>query len=263
MKILIYIALLFTAMFGNTLDFDTAYTPGSQYCNPLFQNLQSNSRKCHEQSFYHTQDLGSLLKGSTSVDYTLEKDITSERVSMAANYSRNGFIAQLQNSYEKDVTVDDGYLSDATINLIYQNELSENFVTTVSQSFFLPTQATNTEISPPSYTSALETQYSVDNTYTIFTQSNYTYLEKSSSAPLNNPYSFETGVSYTNNKRTSLSTSYSQIKERDRSIKARKVATLALKHKFNKKVKTSLTIHKSLTACPEENRAAVKINYAF
>ncbi|WP_295022236.1 hypothetical protein [Sulfurimonas sp.] len=263
MKIFIYTTLLLTNMLGNTLDFDSTYTPGSQYCNPLFQNIQSSSRKCHEQSFYHTQDLGSLLKGSTSVNYALEKDMTNERVSMVANYSRNGFIAQLQNSQEKDTTTDEGYSSDTTINLIYQDKLLENFTTTVSQSFFLPTQATNIETNPASYTSTLETQYFIDSTYDIFTQSNYTYLKKSSSALLSNPYNFETGVSYKNNKRSSLTASYSQAKDKSKFAKTSKISTLSFKHKINKKIKTSLTINKSLAACPQEDSASVKINYAF
>lgn len=263
MKIFIYTTLLLTNILGNTLDFDSSYTPGSQYCNPLFQNIQSSSRKCREQSFYHTQNLGLLLEGSTSVDYALEKDMTNERVSMAANYSKDGFIAQLQNSQEKDTTTDEGYSSDTTINLIYQDELLENFTTTVSQSFFLPTQATNIEINPPGYTSALEAQYFIDSTYAIFTQSNYTYLEKSSGALLSNPYSFEAGVSYTNNKRSSLIASYSQAKDRNKFTKTSKISTLSFKHKINKKIKTSITIHKSLAACPQEDSASVKINYAF
>lgn len=261
--LLMCISLLFFATFANALDFDDAHVSGSQHCNPLFQHLFTSKKKCNEQTFYHSQDLGFLLEGSTSVDYALEKDISSEKVSMIANYSKNGFIAQVLNSYEKDITINDSYLNSTMINLTYQNRFTEDFMTKVSQSIFLPMQVSEIEVNPLSYTSVLETQYSIDDTYRIFTLSNYTYLEKSSNLLLRNPYSFETGINYINNKHISLGASYFQTKDKDKSIKASKTATLTFKRKINKKIKTSLTIHKTLTSYPEENKALVKINYAF
>ncbi len=256
-------ALIFFVTLANALDFDNTHTLGSQYCNPMFGHLMPSNKKCDEQTFYHSQDLGHLMEGSTSLDYTLEKDIGSEKVAMIANYSKNGFVAQLLNAYEKDIDVTDSYLSNTMINLTYQDRLADDFIATASQSIFLPAQASETEINPISYTSALETQYFINDAYEIFTLSNYTHLEKPSDSFLSNPYSFETGINYTNNKHTSLSASYLQAKERDKSIKASKTATLTLKRKISKKIKTSLTIHKNLASHPEENKALVKINYAF
>lgn len=259
----IYITLIFAATLLNAVDFDSTYTLGSNNCSPLLQNLSPNNKKCNEQSFHYNQNLAPLLDGSTSIEYALKKDIATEKVSMVANYYKDGFIAQLLSSYEKDITTDDGYSSDTVINLTYQNKLSEAFATTISQSVFLPTQTSNIEANPPSYTSILETQYSINSTYKIFTQNNYTHLEKYSNISLRNPYGFETGINYTNNKRTSLAVSYSQAKDKDSSIKTKKISALTLKRKINKKIKTSLTIHKSFTSYPAENKASVKFNYSF
>lgn len=264
---LIYATLIFTVFINSALGFSNAYTPGSPaYCNQLLPNSSLDNAGCNQKSFHYGHDFNSLLEGSTSINYTLEKDITTEKASMIANYYQNGFIAQILGSYEKDITANDSYSSDAIINMTYQTKPLEALTTTISESIILPAQSSNADINPPSYTSILEAHYSMDNMYKLFAQSSYTYLDKpkkSSNAPLSNPYSFETGISYTKGKRISYRASYSQVKDKDPTLKVNKIATLAFNRKINKKIKTSLTIRKNFTSYPPEHKAAVKINYAF
>lgn len=258
--VLFFVGVSVTNVYG----LDNTYVSGTSVsCNPFLPNPSSSNEGCTVQSFHYKQNAAS--DNPITMDYNLSKNIDTEKISMVTNYSRNGLTAQLGGYYIKYRNADTVNSSDLVINMKYLLMPWENFRVITSESIFIPAQQNSTVITPPRYTSSLETQYSINNTSTLIAQGSYTYLDsqKASIPPLCNPYSFETGINYADNSLMSLQASYAQVKDQNEFNAVNEVAKLTLKRKISNKIKTSLTIRKNFTSLPQENKASLMMNYAF
>lgn len=262
LRILLIIGVTVPNVFG----LDNTYITGIPApCNLFLPNSSSGNEGCSVQSFHYKQNAVSLLDNPISMDYNLSKNSDTEKISMVTHYSRNGLTAQVGGYYIKYLKADNIDSSDLIVNMKYLVMPWENVRIIASESIFIPAQQSGTAINPSRYTSSLETQYSLNTTSTLITQSSYTYLDsqKASIPPLCNPYSFETGINYADNSVMSLQASYSQVKDQNELSSVNEVAKLTLKRRISNKIKTSFTIRKNFTSLSQENKASLMLNYAY
>lgn len=241
--------------YGLNLD-NTLSTDGTR---PCIASTPSDP-KCIQTFTYNTQ-LDSVLGGSTTMNYFLTKNGSTEKVSIIANYAHHGISGKIIGSYKNDWNNPLASTSDARVNLTYATRLSDSFTTIVSKNIFVSEK----ERFPIVYTSSLEAQYRFNDSYRLLTQGSYSYLQErqESLSPLINPYTTTIGIAHSENSDTSLKALYSQSKEQNPALKPQKAINFIAYRKIGKKINTTLSVKKNIEPSLEEDKGVLSVHYTF
>ncbi len=245
----------YSLCYGLNLD-NTLSPDGVRPCS----SSASSDPKCI-QTFTYNTELDPLLGGSTTMNYFLTKNGSTEKASIVADYARNGINGKIIGSYKNDLTNPLASTSDARFNLAYTTHLSDSFTTVVSENLFVSEK----ESIPLIYTSSLETQYRLNDEYHLFTQGSYSYLQErqDSSLPLINPYTTSIGIGHSENSHTSVKALYTQSKEQNPALKPHKSINLIAKRRIGKKINTTLSVKKHIEPSLQEDKGSLSVHYTF
>lgn len=216
-------------------------------------------------NYSHDAIKSPLFGGISSINYNLKKNDTTEAVSMSAKYSHNLFSAQLQGSYVKAKSENTPSTGKTDISVQYKNKLWDSLALSATESVYIPLKRANDQSEPMKYTSLLKALYPVKSGYNVFAEGSYSVWDISSSdnTAYRNPYSYSTGIAYGDSGDTAINASYVLVQDADPTQGPDKKIKFAHKHKINKKIKTSLSVMKSLQSDQEDNKASFDLNYAF
>ncbi len=201
----------------------------------------------------------------TSLNYDLKKNSTTDTVSMGAQYSFEKFSAKIQSSYIKPKIDNIPSIGKTNLMVQYRQKLWDSLSLNISENVTIPIKTANEQTDPLKYTSMLKALYPINDIYNVFAEGSYTLLDTpaSESTLYRNPYSYTTGISYSDGTDTAINASYMLVQDADPTLGANKKIKLAHKHKISKKLKTSLSVTKSLEASSQENKASFDLIYAF
>jgi len=246
--------------------------PGSDYnsivssCNKSLPTW-ANRSECNEKflNYSHNTTLTRLFGGETSINYDLKKNTTTETVSMGAKYSYDQFFAQLQGSYIQGRT--DNIPSTGNTNLLvrYHKKLWDSLALSASENVYIPTITPNDQTDTMKYTSLLKALYPVNDFYNVFAEGSYSLFQipPSENIPYRNPYSYTTGLTYAEGTDTMINASYILMQDTDPTQRPYKKIKFAHKHKLNKRIKTSLSVTKSLERDEPDNKASFDFIYVY
>lgn len=236
-------------------------------CNKSLPIWAYNQGTCDKKIVHYSQNAASLklLGGETNINYDLKKNNTIETVSMGAQYSRDFFSAKLQGSYIKNRFDNTPSVGKTNVSVQYRNTLWDSLALSASENVTIPVKTANEQNDPMKYTSLLKALYPVNDAYHVFAEGSYSLLDapSSESTMYRNPYSYTTGINYAEGTDTALNASYILVQGADPSLGPNKKIKLAHKHKINRKIKTSLSVMKSLESALPDNKASFDFIYAF
>jgi hypothetical protein len=201
----------------------------------------------------------------TTLNYDLKKNGTTETVSMGAKYAGDLFTAQLKGSYAKSRFENTPSVGKTNLSVQYRNKLWDSLALSAIENVSIPVKTATDQTDPTKYMSLLKAFYPVNALYNVFAEGSYTLLDApaSESTLYRNPYSYTTGISYNDGIDTAINASYMLVQDSDPTLGTDKKIKLAHKHKINKKLKTSLSVTKSLEAVQPDNKASFDVIYAF
>lgn len=221
--------------------------------------------ECNKKALQYSKN--ATLSGieGTSLNYDLKKNTTTDTVSMGAQYSFEQFSAKVQGSYIKPKIDNTPSTGKTNLMVQYRQKLWDSLSLNASENVTIPLKTANEQTDPLKYTSMLKALYPINDIYNVFAEGSYTLLDvPASEATLyRNPYSYTTGISYSDGTDTAINASYMLVQDADPTLGANKKIKLAHKHKISKKLKTSLSVTKSLEADQPDNKASFDVIYAF
>lgn len=236
-------------------------------CNKSLPTWAYNQGTCDKKTLQYSHNAASseLLGGETNLNYDLKKSNTIETVSMGAEYSRDLFSAKLQGSYIKSRLDNTPSVGKTNVSVNYRNKLWDSLALSASENVTIPVKTANEQSDPMKYTSLLKALYPVNDVYNVFAEGSYSLLDGPSSETViyRNPYSYTTGLTYTDGTDTAINASYMLVQGADPTLGPNKKIKLAHKQKINKKVKTSVSVIKSLESTLPDNKASFDLIYAF
>lgn len=236
-------------------------------CDSSLPTWAYSQNQCTKKALQYTKNapLVPLLGGETRIIYDMKKNTTADTVSMGAQYSNDQFIAKVQGSYIKPKV--DNTPSSGKTNLLlqYRQTLWDSLSLNAAENVTIPVKTAYDVPEPTKYTSVLKAHYPLNGIYNLFAEGSYSLLEvpASESTLYRNPYSYTTGVTYSDGNITTINASYVLEQYSDPTLGANKKIKVAHKHKINKKLKTSLSVTKSLEADQPDNKASLDLIYAF
>lgn len=236
-------------------------------CNKSLPTWAYNQGTCDKKTLQYSHNAASskLLGGETNLNYDLKKNNTVETVSMGAQYSRDFFSAKLQGSYIKNRFDNTPSVGKTNVSVQYRNTLWDSLALSASENVTIPVKTANEQSDPMKYTSLLKALYPLNDVYHVFAEGSYSLLDTPSSENTiyRNPYSYTTGITYAEGTDTALNASYMLVQGADPTLGPNKKIKLAHKHKINKKIKTSVSVMKSLETEKPDNKASFDLIYAF
>ncbi|MDD2829277.1 MAG: hypothetical protein PHW18_06850 [Sulfuricurvum sp.] len=236
-------------------------------CDKSYPAWAYNQSKCDNKTLNYTHDAGlpELFGGEASMSYGLKKNETTETLSMGAQYSLEEFSAKLQGSYIKNRFDNTPPIGNTKLSLLYRKKLGDSLALNAMENITIPVKTTSAQSDPTQYTSILKALYPMNTFYNVFAEGSYSLLDSPSTdnSIYRNPYSYTTGINYTNGGDTAINASYILMRDSDPTVGENKKIKLVHKHKINKAVKTSVSITKSLEAENQDNKAYFDVNYAF
>lgn len=236
-------------------------------CNKSLPTWAYNQGTCDKKTLQYSHNAASskLLGGETNINYDLKKNNTVETVSMGAQYSRDFFSAKLQGSYIKNRFDNTPSVGKTNVSVQYRNTLWDSLALSASENVTIPVKTANEQSDPMKYTSLLKALYPLNDVYHVFAEGSYSLLDTPSSENTiyRNPYSYTTGITYAEGTDTALNASYMLVQGADPTLGPNKKIKLAHKHKINKKIKTSVSVMKSLETEKPDNKASFDLIYAF
>lgn len=236
-------------------------------CNKSLPTWAYNQGTCDKKTlqYTHTAISSKLLGGETNLNYDLKKNSTIETVSMGAQYSHELFSAKLQGSFIKNRFDNTPSVGKTNVSVQYRNKLWDSLALSASENVTIPVKTTNEQSAPMKYTSLLKALYPLNDVYNVFAEGSYSLLDGPSSETTmyRNPYSYTTGITYAEGTDTAINASYMLVQGADPTLGPNKKIKLAHKHKINKKIKTSVSVMKSLESTLPDNKASFDLIYAF
>jgi hypothetical protein len=232
---------------------------------PIWANPQNNCRKTPPLQYSKSAALTPLFGGETRLNYDMKQNTTADTVSMGAQYSNDQFVAKVQGSYVKPKTDNTPSIGKTNLMVQYHQKLWDSLSLNASENVTIPLKTANEQTDPLKYTSMLKALYPVNDIYNVFAEGSYTLLDTpaSETALYRNPYSYTTGINYSDGTDTAINASYMIVQGADPTLGANKKIKVAHKHKINKKLKTSLSVTKSLETDQPDNKASLDVIYAF
>jgi len=258
-SILIWVVLS-TAVSGS--DYNNAVFP----CNKILPSWAYNRGDCADQTVHYTHNkaLMQLFGGQTSMNYDLKKNNSTETVSMGAKYSYDQFFAQLQGSYIKGKFDNVASIGNTNISIRYHQKLWDSLALIASENVYIPVKTASDQTDPLKYTSLLKALYPVNDFYNVFAEGSYSLLQTppSENMEYRNPYSYTTGLTYADGNDIAINASYVLVQDADPAQRPYKKIKFAHKHKLNKRIKTSLSVTKSLEH-ETDNKASFDFIYVY
>lgn len=217
--------------------------------------------ECNKKTLQFSKNAPLSGVGGTILQYDLKKNTTTDTVSMGAQYSFEQFSAKIQSDYIKNRSENTPPVGKTNLLLQYRQKLWDSLSLNASENVTIPNEQTDLL----KYTSILKALYPVNDIYNVFVEGSYTLLDTPASEGTlyRNPYSYTTGINYSDGTDTAINASYMLIQGADPTLGANKKIKLAHKHKINKKMKTSLSVTKSLETEQPDNKALFDVIYAF
>ncbi len=246
--------------------------PGAEYnvassCDKSLQRWAYDQQKCDNKTLHYTHNtaLSQLVGGETTMDYDLKKNTTTDTVSMGAQYSFEQFSAKVQGSYIKPKIDNTPSTGKTNLMVQYRQKLWDSLSLNASENVTIPLKTANEQTDPLKYTSMLKALYPVNDVYNVFAEGSYSLLDipASEGTMVRNPYSYTTGINYTDGTDTAINASYILVQDTDPTMGANKKIKLAHNHKINKKMKTSFSVTKTLEMEQPDNKASFNLIYAF
>lgn len=234
-------------------------------CDKSLPSWAYHQGECNKKTLQFSKNAPLSWVGGTILQYDLKKNTTTDMVSMGAQYSFEQFSAKIQSAYIKDRSENTPPVGKTNLLMQYRQKLWDSLILNASENVTIPLKTANEQTDPLKYTSRLKALYPVNDAYNVFAEGSYTLLDTPSSETTlyRNPYSYTTGVTYTEDTDTAINASYMLIQGADPTLGANKKIKLAHKHKINKKMKTSLSVTKSLETEQPDNKALFDVIYAF
>lgn len=231
---------------------------------PIWANPQN---ECTKKTLQYTKNasLVPIFGGETRLYYDLKKNTTVDTASMSALYTNNMFLAKVQGLYIKPKVDNTPSSGKTNLSLQYRQKLWDSLSLNASENVTIPLKTAYDVPEPTKYTSMLKALYPLNDIYNIFAEGSYTRLDvpASESTLYRNPYSYATGITYSDDNETLINASYVLEQYADPTIGANKKIKVAHKHKINKRMKTSLSVTKSLESLQPDNSALFNFSYAF
>ncbi|MDD5051480.1 MAG: hypothetical protein PHO27_01965 [Sulfuricurvum sp.] len=243
---------------------------GAEYDNICDKSLLTwdyHQDECEKKVIQYSQNSvpSQVFGGVTTMKYDLKKKGTFETISMDAQYARDIFSAKLQGSYMQSRFDNTPSLGKTNLLVQYQKQFWNTLSLNASENVTIPLKTANDQTDSMKYTSMLKALYPVDDVYNVFAEGSYSLLDTPhmESTPYRNPYSYATGVTYTDGTDTSINASYMLVQDTDQTLRPNKKIKFSHKHNINKKVKTSLSVIKSLETDQPESKAYFDLVYFF
>jgi hypothetical protein len=231
---------------------------------PIWANAQN---ECMKKTLQYTKNTAptSLLGGETRINYDLKKNTTVDTASMSALYTNDAFMAKVQGLYIKPKVENTPSIGKTNVSLLYRQKLWESLSLNAAENVTIPLKTAYDVPEPTKYTSLLKALYPLNDIYNVFAEGSYTRLDVPASESIlyRNPYSYTTGITYSDNNETVINASYVSEQDADPTVGINKKIKLAHKHKINKRMKTSLSVTKSLESLQPDNNALFNFSYAF
>lgn len=243
------------------------YTTSGTPCDsslPIWANPQNN--ECVKKIKYTTStSLTPIFGGETRINYNLEKNTTVDTVLMGAQYSNDRFVAKVQGLYIKPKVDNTPSSGKTNLLLLYRQKVWDSLSLNAVENITVPVKTAYDLPEPTKYTSMLKALYPMNEIYNVFAEGSYSRLDvpTSESTLYRNPYSYITGVNYSDGTDTTINASYMLEQDTDPTLGMDKKIKVAHKHKINKKMKTSISVTKSLEAVHPDNNALFNFSYIF
>jgi hypothetical protein len=230
-------------------------------CNKSLPTWAYDQGECAKKTIQYS----SRVFSDTSMNYDLRKNNTSEIVSMGAQYSHELFSAKLQGSYIKNRFDNTPSVGKTNLLVQYRQKLWDSLSLNASENVYIPLKTANDQSDPMKYTSLLNALYPVNDVYNVFAEGSYSLLDTSASENTiyRNPYSYTTGITYTDDTDTAINASYMLTQDVYPTLGPNKKIKLAHKHKISKKIKTSVSVSKSLETDIPDNKATFDLIYTY
>lgn len=243
------------------------YTPSGSPCDPSLPTWAYPQNECAKKTLQYTKNapLVPLLGGEARLNYDLKKNMTADTVSMGAQYSNDQFVAKVQGLYIKPKVDNTPSSGKTNVSLQYRQKLWDSLLLNASENVSIPVKTAYDLPEPTKYTSMLKALYPVNEIYNVFAEGSYSLLDTpaSESALYRNPYNYTTGIVYSDGNDTTINASYVLEQYADPTLGANKKIKVAHKHKINKRMKTSISVTKSLETLQPDNKALFNFSYAF
>lgn len=260
MRLSSFMAILVATALSGT-DFNT---PAISSCSKSIPTWAYNNGECEKKTLHYSKN--SALSGieGTTLHYDLKKNTTSDTISMSAQYSNDQFIAKVQGSYIKSKTENAPSIGKTNLSLLYREKVWDSLSLNATENVTIPVKTAYDLPEPMKYTSLLKALYPLSNVYNVFTEGSYSVLDTPASETISyrNPYSYTTGITYAEDADTAINASYVLDQEADPSLRSDKKIKIVHKHKINKKIKTSVSVIKSIENV-QQDKASFDLNYAF
>lgn len=236
-------------------------------CDSALPTWAYPQNECRKKTLQYTKNasLTPLFGGETRINYDLKKNATADTVSMGAQYSADQFVAKVQGSYIKPKVDNTPSSGKTNVSLQYRQKLWDSLLLNASENVTIPVKTAYDLPEPTKYTSMLKALYPVNDIYNVFAEGSYSVLDipASENTLYRNPYSYTTGIAYLDGNDTMINASYVLEQYADPTLAANKKIKVAHKHKINKRMKTSISVTKSLETPQPDNKALFNFSYAF
>lgn len=242
------------------------YTSGTP-CDTSLPTWAYPQNECRKKAVQYSKNaaLKPLFGGDTRINYDLKKNATADSVSLGAQYINDQFIAKVQGFYIKPKVDNTPSSGKTNVSLQYRQKLWDSLLLNASENVTIPVKTAYDLPEPTKYTSMLKALYPVNDIYNVFAEGSYSVLDipASENTLYRNPYSYTTGIAYLDGNDTMINASYVLEQYADPTLAANKKIKVAHKHKINKRMKTSISVTKSLETPQPDNKALFNFIYAF
>lgn len=244
------------------------YNSVASPCNSTLPTwAYTTQSECNKKTLQYSKDaeVFPLLGGQTSLNYDFKQNMTTDIVSMGAQYLNDQFTAKIQGSYAKERFDNAPSVGKTNLTMQYRQKLWNSLALNASENISIPLKTAYNLPEPMKYTSMLKALYPLTPMYNMFAEGSYSYVDSptSESAFYRNGYSYMTGIVYSDDWDTSINASYVTVQDADPTLGPHKKIKLAHKQKINKKIKTSLSVTKILEAEQPDDQATFNVIYAF